>query len=90
MCQVQTCSNLGFWEKEALGKFATNLKHIATMELHAQDTIWLVLGMLTNSLVEIVFAEMNMTPNDGRCSMFTCTISSHHNLSFGRQFVTVG
>jgi hypothetical protein len=58
--------------------------------LHAQDTTWLVLGKLTNSLVEIIFAKMNTTPNDGRCSMFIGTISSHHNLSFGRQFATVG
>lgn len=86
MCQVQTFSNPSFWEQEALGKFATNLKHTTTMENF--PTTWLVLGKLTNSHVEIVFVEMNITPNDGRCSMFMSI--THHNRSSGRQFANVG
>jgi hypothetical protein len=46
-----------------MGKFEINLKHKPwKIVLRAQDTTWLVLSKLTNSLAKIVFVEMNITP----------------------------
>jgi hypothetical protein len=47
-----------------MGKFAINLKHISTMEIFPSCTRYHLVspGKLTNSPVEIVFVEMNITP----------------------------
>jgi hypothetical protein len=46
-----------------MGKFATNLKHTATMENFPSCTRYhlVVLGKFTNSLAEIIFVKMNIT-----------------------------